>query len=99
MALVSRIAAKDLERIANILKTVAHPLRLQIIDLLAQKEKLSVTEIYEKLGVEQSLTSHHLVKMKDKGILACERDGKSMMYSLTDKKIIKIIDCIENCNF
>lgn len=98
MQITSRFQIKELERVAFILKAVAHPIRIQIIDLLHQAEKLSVTEIYESLQVEQSLTSHHLSKMKDKGVLRCERSGKHIYYSLTDKKITNIIDCIEKCN-
>ena len=96
--IIKNISSLDLDRIAHILKTVAHPVRLQIIGMLAKKSNLTVTDIYEQIGIEQSLASHHLVKMKENGILECRRDGKTMLYSLTDKKITKIIDCIENSN-
>ena len=89
--------AEKLERIAFILKTVAHPLRLGVIHLLEQYPRLSVSEICEKLGSEQSLTSHHLQNMRLKGILSVKREGRSMMYSLKERDVSLIIECLENC--
>ncbi|MFT4667069.1 MAG: DNA-binding transcriptional ArsR family regulator [Polaribacter sp.] len=88
---------EKLERIAYILKTVSHPIRLGIIHLLEQHPKLSVTAMCEMLGTEQSLTSHHLQNMRLKGLLSVKRDGRSMMYSLKEKDISMIIECLENC--
>ena len=89
--------AEKLERIAFILKTVAHPLRLGIVHLLEQYPRLSVSEICRMLGSEQSLTSHHLQNMKLKGLLSVKRDGRSMLYSLKERDISLIIECLENC--
>ena len=89
--------AEKLERIAYILKTVAHPMRLGIIHLLEQHPKLSVSSICEMLGSEQSLTSHHLQNMRLKGILSVKREGRSMMYSLKERDVSLIIECLENC--
>lgn len=89
--------AEKLERVAFILKTVAHPLRLGVIHLLEQHPRLSVSEICELLGSEQSLTSHHLQNMRLKGLISAKREGRSMMYSLKEKDISLIIDCLENC--
>ena len=86
-----------LERIAYILKTVAHPMRLGIIHLLEQYPKLSVSQICEMLNSEQSLTSHHLQNMKLKGILSVKREGRNMFYSLKEKDVSLIIECLENC--
>lgn len=88
---------EKLERIAFILKTVAHPMRLAIIHLLEQHPKLSVTEICGMLGTEQSITSHNLQNMKLKGILSSKRDGRSVYYSLKEKDVSMIIECLEDC--
>lgn len=88
---------EKLERIAFILKTVAHPLRLGIVHLLEQYPRLSVTEICDMLGSEQSLTSHHLQTMRLKGILGVKREGRSMLYSLKERDVSLIIECLENC--
>ena len=73
---INQKEADKLERIAFILKTVAHPMRLGIIHLLEQYPRLSVTEICDMLGSEQSLTSHHLQNMRLKGIISVKRDGR-----------------------
>ncbi len=86
------------ENVAFVLKTIAHPMRIGIIELLTKSSKLSVTEICTALGSEQSLTSHHLSNMKFKGILSSERKGKNIYYSLKLLEVIKIINCMENCD-
>lgn len=95
---MDKAEAEKLERIAFILKTVAHPIRLSIVRLLEIYDRLSVSEICEKLETEQSLTSHHLQNMKLKGILRVKREGRSMMYSLKERDVALIIDCLENCS-
>jgi len=88
---------EKLERIAFILKTVAHPMRLAIVHLLEQYPELSVSEICTMLGTEQSLTSHNLQNMKIKGILSAKRKGRSVYYSLKEKDVSMIIECLEDC--
>ena len=94
---IDEALVEKLERIAYILKTVAHPMRLGIIHLLEQHPRLSVSEICSMLGSEQSLTSHHLQNMRLKGILQVKREGRSMMYTLKEKDVSLIIECLENC--
>lgn len=92
------IDAKKLEQVAFILKTIAHPVRLAIVDLLDKNKKMAVNDIAEQLGLEQSITSHHLNNMKIKGILQSERQGKNMYYSIKLEEVIKVIACIESCD-
>ncbi|SDJ76409.1 DNA-binding transcriptional regulator, ArsR family [Catalinimonas alkaloidigena] len=91
----SFLSTKKLEGAALILKTMAHPLRLGIVDLLRHYKRLSVNEICEHLGSEQSLTSHHLTGMRLKGLLFCEREGKNMYYSLRLKEISQVVSTVE----
>ncbi len=79
------------------LKCVAHPVRISIIDLLDQRERLTVSQLQEVLQVEQSLLSHHLTNMRDKGIVYTQREGKNVYYFLTDNTITDIIGCINGC--
>ncbi|MGB0839174.1 MAG: ArsR/SmtB family transcription factor [Chitinophagales bacterium] len=97
MTPVAAMDSERLKRIASILKAVAHPIRLGIIELLDQNKRLSVSQICTRLQSEQSLTSHNLKNMRLQGILVAERDGKNVFYSLKVKDIPKIIDCLENC--
>lgn len=87
-----------LEMAASKLRAIAHPMRIAIIDLLNEKHKLSVTEIYGHLDIEQASASHHLNILKSKGILLSRRDGKKIYYSLKSVALTEIIDCINRCN-
>ena len=51
---------QKLETAASKLRAMAHPMRIAIIDLLTDNKKLTVTEIYENLNIEQASASHHL---------------------------------------
>lgn len=88
---------EKLEMAASKLRAIAHPMRIAIIDLLHDNE-LSVTEIYERLNIEQASASHHLNILKGKGVLASKRAGKKIFYSLKNQTLLEIIDCINRCN-
>jgi len=87
-----KISTEYLEKMADVLKTIAHPVRLEIIELLEESGTLGVSELQVKLNIEQSLLSHHLTKMKDKGILCSKRDGKNLFYSISLKNIENIFE-------
>jgi DNA-binding transcriptional ArsR family regulator len=93
------LSVERMEKVAFILKTTAHPTRIAIVQLLAAQESLSVTDISEQLGVEQSLLSHHLSGMKLKGILSSTRDGKNILYALKMREVIDVIQCLAACTF
>lgn len=85
---------KRIEKTAYVLKAVAHPLRIKIIQMLHENKELNVSTIYKNLNAEQSLISHHLINMRDKGILEIRRSGKNIYYFLVDSSVSDIIDCI-----
>lgn len=89
---------EKLEKVSFILKTIAHPLRIGIISLLVEHEKLCVNDICEKLGSEQSLTSHHLSNMRLAGILGSIRNGKNINYFLKLKEVVEVIQCMNQCD-
>ncbi|MFZ9045801.1 MAG: ArsR/SmtB family transcription factor [Cyclobacteriaceae bacterium] len=88
---------ETLEKVAFVLKTIAHPLRIGIVDLLNKHEEQNVNQICSALDSEQSSTSHHLQNMKLKGILGSRRDGKHIYYHLKVKEVTSVISCIEKC--
>jgi ArsR family transcriptional regulator, virulence genes transcriptional regulator len=92
------IDINKLEMAASKLRAIAHPMRIAIIDLLNESPKLSVTEIYEKLKIEQASASHHLNILKNKGVLVSKREGKKIFYSLKNISLTEIIECINRCN-
>jgi len=75
--------------------------RLKIIEALENAERLNVQEISKYIGeqTEQSLLSHHLIKMKDKGIIECTKEGQFVYYRLKLKEVTKLLDCMENCSY
>jgi ArsR family transcriptional regulator len=88
-----RIEQDRIERAAGVLKTVAHPVRLRIVELLEGGEK-SVSELKELLGVTQPLTSQHLSQMRMRGVLASRRDGSQVYYAIANPDVVKVIHCI-----
>ncbi|MEI7662968.1 MAG: metalloregulator ArsR/SmtB family transcription factor [Bacteroidota bacterium] len=89
---------QKLELAASKLRAMAHPMRIAIIDLLSANKKLTVTEIYERLNLEQASASHHLNILKNKGLLESKRDGKMIYYSLKINELSNVIDCINQCS-
>jgi DNA-binding transcriptional ArsR family regulator len=87
----------DLERAAGILKAMAHPVRISILGALEGGKSLTVTEIHNLLGIDQSTASHHLGIMKDKGVLNARREGKNIYYSLKDEKLKDMLYCLSYC--
>jgi DNA-binding transcriptional ArsR family regulator len=92
-----KLDIEKLELAASKLRAIAHPMRIAIIDLLNETQ-LSVTEIYNRLNIEQAAASHHLNILKSKGVLNSKRDGKKIYYSLKNQTLTEIIDCINRCN-
>jgi DNA-binding transcriptional ArsR family regulator len=88
---------QKLEIAASKLRAMAHPMRIAIIELLNENKKLTVTEIYDRLSIEQASASHHLNILKNKGLLDSKRDGKMIYYSLKTNVLANVIDCINQC--
>lgn len=85
--------AEHLQRAADILKTVAHPARIRILDLLEGGEK-AVTEICRSLDLAQPYVSQHLNIMKSRQILASRRDGTMVYYSIANHNVLQVIECV-----
>jgi len=94
---LNELKIEQLEAAANILKAIAHPMRIAILSYLENGKKLTVTEIHELLDIEQSTTSHHLGILKDKGVLVSTRDGKNTYYSLKHSSLSHIVECVSRC--
>lgn len=95
--MIKDIQPDTFDKAAVMLKAIAHPMRIAILSLLEDNKKLTVTEIHEALGLEQSTTSHHLGILKDKMVLESQRQGKNTFYFLKNENLMHIVDCIKNC--
>ena len=94
---ISDLTPEQLDKAANMLKAIAHPMRIAILKHLDEGKRLTVTEIHELLNIEQSTTSHHLGILKDKGVLTSQREGKNTYYFLKHDTLSNIVDCISKC--
>lgn len=83
-----------LEDATETLRAIAHPLRLLIIDMLFHADSLTVTEIYERLGVEQAVASHHLRILKDKNVVFVRREGKNSNYALSAPAYFELLELL-----
>ena len=78
------------EQASEFLKSLANPVRLRILCLLADGEA-SVGEITEKLEARQSLVSQHLALLRKDGLVRPTREGQSIRYALADARVERLI--------
>ena len=86
---------------ARIIKAMAHPTRLFIVDQLAQHEEKCVCELTEMIGADMSTVSKHLAQLKQAGIVEDEKRGSMVFYRLRVRCILNFFDCVESvleCN-
>lgn len=88
------ISAELLARVGTVLKALGHPIRLKIIQYLAEGER-RVGDIQHYTGLSQPITSQQLRLMLQKGILDTRRDGTTVYYFISNDFIWKIIDCMQ----
>lgn len=77
----------EIERSADILRVLAHSVRLQIVHQLIKKKTLNVKEIQQILKLPQSTISQHLIKMKRYKVVACERKKTEIFYRVNDVQV------------
>jgi ArsR family transcriptional regulator len=80
---------------ARIIKALAHPTRLLIVDELSRRSRC-VSELTAMAGVDASTMSRHLAVLKGVGVLGCEKKGLEVHYSLKTPCILRIFDCTLN---
>ena len=88
--------SESLNTAASMLKVLGHPIRISIIELLDDATKMSVTEIFKALKIEQAIASHHLNTLKNKRILMSERVGKNTYYSVSDPNLISAVNSVRS---
>lgn len=82
--------ANELRQAVLVLRAINHKLRQSIIDMLHENATMTVTDIYIKLRIEQSVASQHLAILRRVGIVITERQGKFIYYSLDKDRLIEI---------
>ncbi len=85
-----KINFHNLKKAALVLRSLNHKLRQQILALIETEKKITVTEIYVRMRLEQSVASQHLAILRRAGIVTTQRDGKFIYYTVNYKRIDEI---------
>ncbi len=85
----------ELRKAVLVLRAINHKLRQRIIDLLEEHNQMTVTDIYIKLRLEQSVASQHLAILRRAGVVITERNGKYIYYSLDQTRLSQISKLVE----
>lgn len=84
----------DLQAASDLLRAIAHPLRMTILEFIDEKKVINVNKIYNTLKLEQSITSQHLRILRNADLVEAKREGKFIYYSLNYNKIDAVNKCI-----
>jgi len=86
----------NLKKSVLTLRAINHKLRQQILKLIDEEGKMTVTDIYIKLRLEQSVASQHLAILRKAGFVKTERDGKFIYYAVNSQRIEDVNRFIED---
>lgn len=78
----------------ELMRALAHPLRLKILEFLDQHKNIQVNQIYNTLKIEQSIASQHLRILKNAGVLVADKDGKYMHYTIDYQRVSNAVKAI-----
>lgn len=96
MAVISQFdfIIKDLERKSEVLKAIAHPVRLCIVNGLYKQGSCNVSHMQFCLDIPQSTISQHISKLKSAKIIEGKRNGTEIQYYIVNEDVKKILDAI-----
>ncbi len=83
---------------AEMCKVFSHPKRLELINILREKE-MGVTEIAQKLGLSQANLSQHLGMMRERHILVSRKEGSSVYYRIANPRLLQAFDLLREILF
>jgi len=96
-ALIQGIAPEQLARAAATIRVLGHADRLRILEVLENGES-TVTDIQDQVDLPQATVSQHLAKLRAHGIVAADRAGQNVYYSVVEPKVQHILQCIRRCD-
>jgi ArsR family transcriptional regulator len=79
---------------SDILRALAHPLRMKILEFIDENETINVNKIYNTLKLEQSITSQHLRILRSAGLVDTIREGKFIHYKVDYDKLANAVKAI-----
>ncbi len=94
----TKINGLDLYQSQEILRAIAHPLRMKILQFIDKHKTVNVNKIYQTLKLEQSITSQHLRILRLADVVTTERQGKFIHYSINYPKVAHVVVSVEEFN-
>lgn len=88
---------EKLQRVAKVMRTISHPVRLLIVELLLKNKRLPVKSIYEAVDISQSNASQHLKLMEQVGILLNRREGAMVYYEVASPGMKQLLKAAWQC--
>ena len=79
----------------DILRALAHPLRMKILEFIDKNKTINVNKIYNTLKLEQSITSQHLKILRASGLVHTHREGKFVHYTIDYPKLVVAIKAVD----
>lgn len=86
----------NIKKAALVLRALNHKLRQQILKQIDEHGKITVTELYVKLRLEQSVASQHLAILRKAGFVKTERDGKFIYYSVNTSRLQEVNEMVSS---
>lgn len=79
---------------AGIFQALGHPTRVALVELLCQNDELSVSQLCEKVGIEQANASQHLAVLRHKHVVQTRKEGNQIFYRLRDPLLAKVLQAM-----
>jgi DNA-binding transcriptional ArsR family regulator len=86
----------NIKKASLVLRALNHKLRQQVIKTIYENKRLTVTELYVKLRLEQSVASQHLAILRKAGIVSTQREGKFIFYTINFSRIEAINEFVKS---
>jgi DNA-binding transcriptional ArsR family regulator len=83
------------KKAAGVIRAINHPLRQSMIRLLEDQRRMTVTELYNRLNLEQSVASQHLAILREARVVITSRNGKFIHYSVSEKRLSELNAFVE----
>lgn len=93
---MNRAEKAKYETRAKVLKALAHPTRLKLVDVLSEHDEVCVCELTASIGSDMSTVSRHLAQLRNAGIVESEKHGQMVFYRLRVKCLTSLFGCIES---
>ncbi|MDZ7879875.1 MAG: metalloregulator ArsR/SmtB family transcription factor [Saprospiraceae bacterium] len=92
---ILQIDNDQLQVSSDILRALAHPLRMKILEFIDKNKTINVNKIYNSLKIEQSITSQHLKILRASGLVHTHREGKFIHYTIDYPKLVVAVKAID----